>query len=83
MENSPQAPELITVLWPSFLIAGIATIIFFSVFDPQLLAHIAGFDPVSRMGGYTIGFFIFWLLTSLSSVLTCYFQKPVKPSQGK
>lgn len=83
MENTQEAPKLITVLWPSFITAGVATIIFFSVFDPQLLAHIAGFDPISRMGGYTIGFFTFWLLTSLSSVLTCYFQKPVKPSKDK
>ena len=31
---------------------------------------------ISLMGAYTIGFFLFWLLTASSCLLTCYFQRP-------
>ena len=41
----------IWILWPSFVTGGVATILFFTALDPDEL----GF--VSRMGGYTLGFF--------------------------
>ena len=53
-----------------------ATIIFFTLFDPTQLGIIGGFPDLTRMGGYTIGFFCFWLLTSISCALTCYFRRP-------
>jgi len=31
---------------------------------------------LSRMAGYTGGFFGFWFLTSISCALTCYFRRP-------
>ena len=72
----PRAQQIISVLWPSFLTAGVATTLFFVVFDPQLLMQVSGYSEISRLGGYTIGFFMFWLLTSTSCALTCYFRKP-------
>lgn len=54
------------VLWPSFLTAALAVGCFFSLFDPESLA---GWPP---MATYTIGFFGFWILTSLGCMLTCY-----------
>lgn len=75
-ENIPTIQKIIAVLWPSFLTAGVATILFFTAFDPQLLMALGGFEQVSRLGGYTIGFFLFWLLTSSTCLLTCYFQRP-------
>ena len=75
-QNIPKNQKIIAVLWPSFLTAGIATIFFFTAFDPQLIIAIGGFEKISHLGGYTIGFFLFWLLTSCTSVLTCYFQRP-------
>lgn len=74
--NIPTIQKVIAVLWPSFLTAGAATILFFTAFDPQLLMVAGGYEPISRLGGYTIGFFLFWLLTASTCVLTCYFQKP-------
>ena len=75
-KNIPTTQKIIAVLWPSFLTAGVATILFFTAFDPQLLMAVGGYEQISRLGGYTIGFFLFWLLTSCTCVLTCYFQRP-------
>lgn len=72
----PVVQQIISVMWPSFLTASAATIIFFTVFDPTELGIIGGFPELTRMGGYTIGFFAFWLLTSISCALTCYFRRP-------
>ena len=70
------AQRLISILWPSFLTAGVATILFFTAFDPAELMLVSGYGEISRIGGYTIGFFLFWLLTSSSCALTCYFERP-------
>ncbi|MEJ2142730.1 MAG: hypothetical protein P8Y24_10340 [Gammaproteobacteria bacterium] len=72
----PKIQRIIAVLWPSFLTAGLATILFFTAFDPQLLMQVSGYGHISRLGGYTIGFFLFWILTASTCALTCYFQKP-------
>lgn len=74
-QNIPTIQKVIAILWPSFLTAGIATILFFTVFDPQVLMAVAGYEQVSRLGGYTVGFFLFWFLTASTCVLTCYFQR--------
>jgi hypothetical protein len=68
--------RLISVLWPSFITSGIATGLFFTAFDPQELMILSGQVEISRMGAYSIGFFLFWLLTSTTCALTCYFQRP-------
>ncbi len=76
MSDIPTIQRIMAVLWPSFLTSGIATGIFFTLFDPLDLIHIAGLPEISRMGAYTIGFFLFWLLTAGTCALTCYFQRP-------
>ncbi len=72
----PVVQQIVSVMWPSFLTASAATIIFFTLFDPNDLGMIGGFPSLTRIGGYTIGFFCFWLLTSISCALTCYFRRP-------
>ena len=66
----------IWVLWPSFVIGGMAEGIFFTLFDPMEL-HLFG-EPVEfgRMAIYTIGFFAFWIVAAASSAMTCFLQKP-------
>lgn len=83
MSEIPKIQRIIAIFWPSFLTAGIATILFFTAFDPQLLMQVAGYGEISRIGGYTVGFFLFWLLTSSTCALTCYFQKPCDSINGK
>jgi hypothetical protein len=59
------------IAWPSFLAAAAATMVFFAMFDPLRLGEILTLSfQLNRLGGYTIGFFLFWLLTALSSYLT-------------
>lgn len=74
-----RAQQVIAILWPSFLSAGVAVIIFFTLFDPHELFPER---EVSRLGYYSIGFFAFWALTAISSALTCYFERPCQGNKG-
>lgn len=67
--------RLISILWPSFLVAGVADIIFTTLFDPLEIMYQG--EPLikQRIAAYTIGFFAFWLLGIASSAMTCYFQR--------
>lgn len=67
--------RMISILWPSFLVAGAADVLFFTLFDPTqfLYQEEAVFD--SRLAAYTVGFFLFWLMGIGSSALTCFFQR--------
>jgi hypothetical protein len=67
--------RLIWVLWPSFVVAGIAVGVFFAVIDPQEL-YLFG-EPVhfSSLATYSIGFFCFWAVTAASSMFTCFIQR--------
>lgn len=76
MHETPTIQKVIAILWPSFLMAGLATILFFTAFDPAEIMAISGYGEISRTAGYTVGFFLFWLLTASSCLLTCYFQRP-------
>ncbi len=77
--------RLIAVFWPSFLTAGVATALFFTAFNPEEISLCMGHQkPISNIGAYTIGFFLFWILTSSTCALTCYFQRPChQPAKGE
>ena len=70
------------VLWLSFLLAAVPTGIFFSAIDPEELRFCVTFPEVSRTGAYTIGFFLFWLLTAASGVLAVAFTYPPASESG-
>ena len=72
-QDLPVVQRIVSVLWPSFLTASVATIVFFTLFDPVMLSLVAG---------YTFGFFSFWLLTATSCALTCYFRRPCPPRKS-
>jgi hypothetical protein len=57
------------------LVAAIADGIVFSLFDPRDM-YVFG-EPVelSRIGVYSIGFFLFWAFGAASSALTCLLQR--------
>lgn len=67
--------RLISILWPSFLVAGVADLIFITLFDPLEIMYRGEALIEHRIGAYTIGFFVFWLLGIASSMMTCYFQR--------
>ena len=74
--NIPLVQKYVAVLWPSFLMAGVATIVLFTIFDPLEALACTGGPELSRLGAYSIGFFSFWLLTASSCFLAMYFEKP-------
>ncbi|MBX3686941.1 MAG: hypothetical protein KF909_12445 [Rhodocyclaceae bacterium] len=67
--------KLIQVLWPSFLIAGIAEAVFFTVINPQELYLFGKAVNFSATATYSIGFFAFWILCAASSLVTLFFQR--------
>jgi hypothetical protein len=69
----PKLQKCIAVLWPSFLVAVVATGLFFSAFDPDNLYPFGEQTEVSRLGVYSIGFLAFWLVTAISGMGTLYF----------
>jgi len=79
-QETPKVQRIIAVFWPSFLTAGLATVLFFTAFDPQEIMLVSGYGNVSRIGGYTVGFFLLWILTASACGLTCYFQRPCDKS---
>lgn len=76
MAEIPPGQRIISVLWPSFITSGIATGLFFTAFDPQELVILSGQLEIGRLAAYSIGFFLFWLLTAGTCALSCYFQQP-------
>ena len=73
MNRVPLIQRVVAILWPSFITAGIATVLFTTAFDPTVI--FIGYD-VSHLGGYTICFFLFWVFGAITSASTCYFLKP-------
>jgi hypothetical protein len=78
-QNLPLVQRIVSILWPSFVTASLATILFFVVFDPMELGMLAGLPELSATGGYTIGFFFFWIMNSIGCAMTCFFRKPCPP----
>jgi hypothetical protein len=74
------------ILWPSFFASAVATVVFFMFVDPLLLRDMTFPElEISRQGGYTIAFFLFWAATASSSLFTWVllrptsrFQKPIR-----
>jgi hypothetical protein len=63
------------VIWPAFLVAGVAEAIFFTVFDPFELHFFGAVLDLSREVIYTMGFFGFWALGIASSALTVFLER--------
>ncbi len=73
MNAIPLIQRVIAILWPSFIMAGVATVLLTTAFDPAII--FIDYD-VSRLGIYSICFFLFWLFGAVTAMLTCYFLKP-------
>lgn len=61
---------IMTILWPSFLMAGISVGLIFSLVDPETLVVQGNNLELSNVVIYSIGFFIFWFLGAIASGLT-------------
>ena len=73
MNRIPLIQRVVAILWPSFITAGIATVLFTTAFDPTII--FIDYD-ISHLGSYTICFFLFWAFGAITAASTCYFLKP-------
>jgi hypothetical protein len=64
--------KAIWILWPSFLVAAAAEMVFFALFDPGDLVFFGQPFELSRTAIYSIGFFVFWAFAAVSSALSVY-----------
>ena len=69
------ARRLMLVLWPAFVAAGAAELLFFTLFDPADLSVFGYPVELSRQAIYALAFFAFWAIAAASSALTCFLHK--------
>lgn len=61
---------MMSVLWPSFLMACVTSGLVFSLVSPEQIMLLDMRIHLSSIAIYTIGFFIFWLIGAIASSLT-------------
>jgi hypothetical protein len=64
--------NLMWVLWPSLIAAGMDVGIIFTLIDPTELIVLGHPTHLSRTAIYTLGFFILWAICSVASALSCF-----------
>ena len=69
-ETSSLKQRLMWILWPAFLMAGVIEMLVFALVDPQDLQWFGHHLEISRQGIYTVSFFVFWFVTSISGAMT-------------
>ena len=67
--------RIMWVLWPAFVVAAGAEMVFFAVFDPGETVLFGNPLELSRTATYSLFFFFFWALGIASSALTCFLQR--------
>ncbi len=66
--------DIAVITWSSFLVACVATMLFFALIDPDYLIETLN-HPVwlpNRMSGYALGFFFFWFIAAGAASITAY-----------
>ncbi|MEW4982204.1 MAG: hypothetical protein AB1Y26_03095 [Cycloclasticus sp.] len=66
---------IIGTLWPSFWMACALSGIVFSAIDPIIIASQIGFNHISYLGAYTIGFLFFWIVCAWSGFFSIIFSR--------
>jgi hypothetical protein len=63
----------------------VASLLFFAAVDPLLLrdAGPAAFAGLERDSGYALGFFFFWAMAALASLLTLYLIRSERGTTSK
>ena len=66
---------VIGILWPSFWMACITSGVVFSAIDPTELAKQNGFESLSDLAVYSIGFFFFWGICAWTGFFSIIFSQ--------
>jgi hypothetical protein len=66
--------DVAVVIWTSFLVASVSTMLFFAFVDPRNLGEILNHPwwLPSDMATYALGFFGFWFIAASAASLTAY-----------
>jgi hypothetical protein len=75
--------RLLWVVWPSFIVAGVAEGLFFTVINPQELYFFGEAVHFSTLATYSIGFLAFWAICAGSSLFTCFLQRTPDEINGR
>lgn len=62
----------IVVLWASFLAAGVAEVLFFTVIDPAQLYFLGREVDLGPLATYSVGFLFFWLFAAAASAFSAF-----------
>lgn len=77
IETAPRPPRALTILWPSFLMAGVMEMLAFALVDPGDLHWFGGAAiEASRMTVYSLCFFVFWGVIATSTAITALLDAP-------
>lgn len=68
------------LVWISFLVAAVMSLVFFGVFDPERLLEAAALElGEGRETGYALIFFFFWSGTAIAGWLTLRLTRRQRP----
>ena len=68
--------RLMVIAWPAFLVAAVLEMLVFALVDPSNLHWFGSPLALSREAVYSLAFFVFWGLTTVSSALTSLLSLP-------
>ncbi len=81
LPNAPLRDRMLRALWPSFLVAGVGEIAFFSLINPRDLVWFWQQMELSEHAIHALGFFFFWALAYAGSVLSLWLAgEPERPA---
>jgi hypothetical protein len=64
--------QMMWILWPSFIAAGIGAGIVFTLIDPMELVVLGEHVRASRTAIYSLGFFVLWAIAAMASAMSCF-----------
>jgi hypothetical protein len=62
----------IVIAWASFIAAGVAEVVFFTVFDPGELYFLGREVELGPLATYSLGFLFFWVFAAASSAFSAF-----------
>jgi len=72
----------ILLFWPSFIIAVLATAVFFSIFDPAELKLHGNALFTDKLSAYSVFFLISWAFGALNTAIVLVLEKPSRDING-
>jgi len=72
------AQRVMWIAWPAFLVAGVLEMLVFAVLDPMDVPWLTESFQMSRMGLYTLAFFVFWMVTAVASAMSVFLAYPIQ-----